>query len=420
MKIYLSKNKIIQNTILILTVVLLSSFVILDKSSKISLILGGLTLLILIFSTLQNGFSKKVKIGKYHLFIGMFSLYCFLSSTWSVYPERAIEKGSTIFQILICMSILYNYYSKFYSTEKLLECISLSSTFISIYTVFSAGIYNTINGLLKGQRLEVSFTNINNVSFSVSVGCLVIFYNIVFRKKYKSLIFIIINIFIMAVSGSRTFLVSFVLGCFLVIIIKNMKNKRFGRSILRNIIFTILFFFVMKFILELPMFDMINSRIEGLIASFTGHGEMESSASIRKSMILLGWEQFKKTPFLGVGIGNSGPVVLTETRYNNSYLHNNFIELLACGGIVGFLMYYGIYIYVFYNFLKNWKYRTDSFIVCFGVAFCLFVIDCGHVSYYSKNIYFYFMVFFLGISELKKKKFILRKNTTENCINNKV
>lgn len=416
MKIYLSKNKIIQNIIMLLTIMLFSSFIIFDTYSKVSLILAGITSLILIFSILQNGISKKFKIGKYHLFVGIFALYCFLSSTWSVYPERAIEKGVTIFQLLICMSILYNYYSKFFSTEKLLKCISYSSVIISLYTIFILGIDNILIGLASGQRLKVDFANINSVSAVVSIGCVIIFYDLIYNKKYKYLFFMVINIFIIATSGSRTFLIIPILGCFLMVIIKNMRNRNYGANILKNIIFIIIFCFTVKLILELPVFNMINTRIEGLIASFTGHGEMEGSASMRKLMISLGWEQFKKTPFLGIGIGNSGPIILKGTKYDNSYLHNNFVEILSCGGIVGFFFYYNMYFYVFYKFIKNWKKKNDNLLKCFILCFCLFVADYGQVSYASKSTYFYFMVFFLCISELKKRRGILRKKMQNRII----
>lgn len=409
MKIYLSKNKIIQNIIMLLTIMLFSSFIIFDTYSKVSLILAGITSLILIFSILQNGISKKFKIGKYHLFIGIFASYCLLSSIWSVYPERAIEKGITIFEILICFSVLYSYYSRFDSIKKLLLCISWASVYISLYTIHFYGISFILSSLSSGRRLDNDFANINSVSGIAAVGIIVMFYFIFYEKKYRYIPFTAINIFIIAASGSRKSLVLPIVGCFLIIIIINFRNKNFLLNVIKGIILVIFFSVVVKLILQMPTFEMLNTRIDGLVASFTGHGEVDSSTSMRKQMILLGWEQFKKTPFLGIGIGNSGPIILAGSKYDNSYLHNNFIELLACGGIVGFLIFYNIYFYIFYIFLKNWKYRIDTSIVCFVVCFCLFILDYGQVSYSSKETYFYFMIFFLCISELKKRKYILRK-----------
>ena len=349
MKRYLSRNKKIQNIIIILTIALFSSFFIFENNPKISLILIGISLLILVFSVLEKGIKKKIKIGKYHLLIAIFMLYCILSSIWSVYPERALGKGITIFQILICFSILYNYYARSYSSEKLLLCIAWSSVCVALYTIYFAGISFILSGLLSGRRLEVDFANINSISGVVALGMVILFYYIFYEKKYKYFLFFILDILIIVASGSRKSLFLLIIGCFLIIMIKNLKNKNFILNIVKMIICGIIFCVIIKLILELPVFDIINTRINGLIASLIGRGKADNSALVRKSMIILGWEQFKKTPFLGVGIGNSGPVILAGTKYNNSYLHNNFIELLACGGVIGFLIYYNIYFYIFYS-----------------------------------------------------------------------
>ena len=413
MKIYLSKNEIIQNIILLLTVALLSSIVIFETYSKGSLILVGIILLILIFSIFQNGFSKKIKIGKYHLFVGVFALYCLLSSTWSIYPEKSIRMGVTIFEILICFSILYNYYSRFDSIEKLLLCISWSSVTVVLYTIYFYGISFILSNLSRGRRLSNGFANINTISGIAALGVVIMFYFIFYDKKYKYFPFIAINIFIIAASGSRKSLLLPIIGCFLIVIIKNFRNKNFLLNIIKGIILGALFCIGVKLILQIPAFDMINTRIEEMISSFTGHGEVDISTLKRKMMVVGGWEQFKETPFLGIGIGNSN-IITKKLFREDTYLHNNFVELLACGGIVGFLIYYNIYLYIYYNFFKNWKYKTDASIVCVILCFCLFVLDYGQVSYYSKDTYFYFMLFFICISALKRKKRFLRKKKIEN------
>lgn len=419
MKIYLSKNKIIQNIIILLTIALLSSFIIFDAYSKVSLILAGITLLILIFSILQNGFSKKIKIGKYHFFIVIFASYCLLSSTWSVYPERAIRMGITIFEILICFSVLYSYYSRFDSIKKLLLCISWASVVVVLYAIHFYGISFILSNLSSGRRLDNEFANINTISGIAALGVIIMFYFIFYEKKYKYFPFTIINIFIIAGSGSRKSLVLPIVGCFLIVAIKNLKKKNFLLNLIKGIVLVIVFCIGVKLILQLPAFEMINIRMEGLIASFTGHGNVDSSALKRKMMVLAGWDQFKETPFLGIGIGNSN-VITKKIFHRETYLHNNFVELLACGGIVGFLIYYNMYFYIFYNFLKNWKYKTNTSIICTVLCFCLFILDYGQVSYYSKETYFYFMVFFLCISELKKRKYIFKKKIQQKIILNKV
>lgn len=403
MKKKICRKKIIDTIIFIATAILLSFFIILDKYSKISLVLGGVILLILFFSLFRRKITKKIRVESYHKFMFIFTMYCFLSSLWSAYPQNAIEKGNTIFQLLICFTVLYSVY-KYYPTEKLLKCTLYSSIIVTLYTVYNKGIMAIWNTLTNGQRLEVDFANINSISEIGAIGVIIMFYYIFYKKKYMYIFFMGINIFIIAASGSRKSLALPIIGCFLLIILKTIEKKGAMKNILKITILSMLFCLSVKFILSLPIFSMINARINGLISTFMGSGKIESSALTRKLMISLGIEQFIKTPFLGIGIGNSGPIILAGTRYSNSYLHNNFVELLACGGMIGFFIYYSMYIYIFYTFLKKWKYRTDETILCFVLCFCILFLDYGQVSYYSKTTYFYLMVFFLEVYKMEKRK----------------
>ena len=116
--------------------------------------------------------------------------------------------------------------------------------------------------------LDNDFANINSVSGIGVVFCYVLFYFIFYEKKYKYIPFTIINVFIIAASGSRKSLI-FSVSCFLIIIIINFKNKNFLLNMIKGIILAIFFSIVVKLILQMPAFEMLNTRIGGLVASFT-------------------------------------------------------------------------------------------------------------------------------------------------------
>ena len=129
---------------------------------------------------------------------------------------------------------------------------------------------------------------------------------------------------------------------------------------------------------------------------------MGHSALLRKSMVEIGMRQFKKTPILGIGIGCSHLIVMPVLGLD-TYLHNNFVELLACGGIVGTLIYYSFYLDIFYNYFIYRAVRDEALGTCFIISTLLFAMDWGRVSLYSKSTYFYFMIFFIEIALLKRR-----------------
>ena len=139
-----------------------------------------------------------------------------------------------------------------------------------------------------------------------------------------------------------------------------------------------------------------------LIDALQGRGEKGSSAVLRAQMIRIGWNSFKQHPLLGIGYGC--PHLLASREMNfDTYLHNNYIELLAGGGIIGFSIFYSIYIYLFYKLHQYHSIKHYGNGICTILLVLILFMDFGQVSCYSKETYFYFMIFFLLVRELRKK-----------------
>ena len=83
------------------------------------------------------------------------------------------------------------------------------------------------------------------------------------------------------------------------------------------------------------MFSEVLDRMSNMVEAFTGTGG-DSSTIIRLALVDIGWDLFYQSPITGVGINN--PSVYTFFVYgkDNYYLHNNYIELLAGTGVIGY------------------------------------------------------------------------------------
>ena len=77
--------------------------------------------------------------------------------------------------------------------------------------------------------------------------------------------------------------------------------------------------------------------------------------------------------------------------------------MLCATGLVGFILYYGMYVYLFCQLQKYGK--NDRRYYVFGIMWLIIslVMDVGMVSYYGKIQCFYLMTQFLNVQLLKNK-----------------
>ena len=130
--------------------------------------------------------------------------------------------------------------------------------------------------------------------------------------------------------------------------------------------------------MEVPFFySLIGWRMEGLTNLFEGNGVVDSSANIRNDFIYDAIEQWKKSPIIGYGIDCYKAVNTVRANY---YAHNNFVEILADLGIIGFLVYYGGHVFCFKN-LSTIKHNSNLKWLFISLLIIIVISDYGTVSY---------------------------------------
>lgn len=397
-------KRVSEKIIWCLTVVLISSFYIFDASKWGSIILAIITISIFVISLIQDKGIIRFSIKPFHLFILLFALFSMFSALWAIYPKDSFQKGMTIIQILICMTIIEMHYAKFYTIKQLINAIMWTGFIIVFYAIIFYGLDTIKHTLVAQSRLENSFANINSIAMAASMSIVIIIYKIFFceKKQIYLIIFAIPSVIIIAASGSRKALVLAILGIVMIVLFK-YTNNNFFITLIRLILLGALLLIVFRIILLLPIFSGLNERMKGLVSLITNVGVVDHSAMLREQYIHAGISQFTKTPLMGIGIGNSH-FITAQVAGKLTYLHNNYVELLACGGILGFTLYYSIYIYLFYNMVKLRKYKSNYTNLCLVLMVILLIMDYGMVTYYSKITCFYFLIFFKEVQLLKKRK----------------
>lgn len=72
----------------------------------------------------------------------------------------------------------------------------------------------------------------------------------------------------------------------------------------------------------------------------------ETSIRRRADLIQIGLDHFLEHPFIGTGMASFKKIKLENTVWSETggYSHSNYIEVLCSSGIIGFLLYYSIYL----------------------------------------------------------------------------
>jgi O-antigen ligase len=101
---------------------------------------------------------------------------------------------------------------------------------------------------------------------------------------------------------------------------------------------------------------------------------------------------FDDYQLFGAGLGNFPYIypryqdILHMSSFIN-YAHNDWVQLLAEGGIIGLLLLIGGIGYYLVTVLRKWKSADDAFAVCLGIAPVIALISLGIHSYSDFNLH---------------------------------
>lgn len=387
----------------IITVLLFTSIYINRMSSFGSFILIGLTLLMLLYLLMTSDRHDQIKVGFFHFYLFGFSVYCMISSIWALNADDSISKGITLFEIMICLSVFFVYYSRErFGVDKLLRAVMWTGYIVSLYTFFDYGLRTIIDLLRNGDRLISSFNNVNEIA-GLCVLAIVITVFFWLEEGFSwSYLFVLPSFFLLIVCGSRRGVISFVVCVSMILFLKLFSKREKIKSKGKIIAVCGILVLGLVALAKTSVFASLFERMRYLISSFTGSGDVDHSTSIRKDLIEYGFQVFQSHPLLGIGIGCTH--ILVSQRFGaDYYLHNNFVELLAGGGIIGFLLFYSIHAVVLFSIFKHGGISRSRNRIVLAILALLLITDIASGSYYSKETFFLLMLCYLHASQIKRQ-----------------
>lgn len=392
------KNSISDIIICILVTFLIVAFYVFELEWWGRYVAFVVSALVALIHSSQNGMRIRIKMEAFHIYILAFALFCYLSAVWAWNSSLAISKGTTVVSMVVCFSLLYPYYEKKGSIESLMKSIMLSGYVICAYTISFYGI-NSFTSMLSGAvRIGNDFTNANGIGLVASTSCIIQVYFWLQKKRSIIAIFMVPTIMALAVSQSRKAIIMLVVGVtFLIATVNAGKNA--GKKILGFVASVVVLFLLLFIMTKVEIFQGVMRRFDTLFESLNGTRAEDIRAVYRR----IGFDQFLKTPVFGIGIGNSLEM-LERAGQRRTYTHCNYVELLASGGVVGFFIYYAIYIKLIKGLWRNRMYDIEMTNLCIILIVLMLIMDYGMVTYYDKPQYLYFMCFFLQLKFVEERK----------------
>lgn len=404
---YTIKSRLFPNTTMMLFISI-SAFVILLIFSKIKRITKSqfnvliVTVIAILFEIFRNYYFKENSEGK----VLFFTLYLFLpfiimSNQYVVKPFFNIIKLFCIEHI--CGTFFVQFFKGMYFSY-ILPWLSNG--------LDSVAYANIMNGYNPGLTLHYSTNGIY-----LSISTILFFCKYIKDKRKSSLIFTILSLIALLLTGKRAHTLFVIVTCVAVYIF-HCREKISNKLMKLFIVMIIGLISLLSLSTIVPQILNVFNRFEESIAK----GEMLSG---REPFYELAWDLWSKNKIIGIGWGAFSyyfQINLYGPEFIYGYLdaHNVYLQILCECGIVGFIFFISIAIYSFWRSWENIKELKNNFkkdiyfqlLFSFGFQM-FFLLYCfsGNPLYDIQCYVIYFIT--LGVT-LQYKNYLQIKKVGEN------
>lgn len=337
-------------------------------------------------------------INPFSVLFTLFTAYAFFSTLWSPVKEDALLAVRAFFRILIMSVLMYNYLDTQGKKDLLLSAFVVAGLAASFYYLLHYGFKVFLDGMRSGNRMGVGISSINYVSVMLMLASVIALWFVFYRKKWWDIVPAFICCFVAMGTGSRAAVICLMVGL-VALLFLSFKGKW---KLITPLLF-VLIIVVSFFVIKLPPFKSVYSRMSTFLAVFTSNGKVDGSSAVRIKMIGWGFEQFLKTPLFGLGVA-SGSVVMGEHGEGLALYHNTYIEVLACLGIIGFVLFFSMVFYPMIKLFKPAMERKDDAVIATVMLVMLLVAFVFGSEYNEKMTYIIICYPFLTMAEYKREK----------------
>lgn len=310
----------------------------------IGLMVGSVLIIALIMYIKKRAVKIDATISLYLAWYGVFVAYVCISILYtvnSINPSYVILRVITAFALGLVVSM---YVRDEHTFEVFAYGVIIGGIIVSISTLI---IESSTYGRLRSGSISVgsgpTFAAIIMVAFVCSIWRIM-------RKRKRRGLYIGIAIFLygmIILSGSRRIIIL----CPLFLLLTVLLNRGIKKS--KKMLFMLLALSVSILALYIIMtnetfYSLAGWRIESMLNSVFSTSGTITDASMRERNIMKEYAMilFNEKPLFGYGV--HGFAYMFKSFYGNMvYSHCGFTEILSCYGVVGFVLFYNVFVTIF-------------------------------------------------------------------------
>lgn len=338
------------------------------------LIYASTFLLFIVSLIINRKISREKLLQHTNIWYFLFVLFAALSMFWSIgrndsfgMVKLLIRQFLVVFSLGMCINNLKDIYTS-------LKIYLIACTIMMLKLTFYMA-----NGYSGSKMWDAVCGNYFNTVAQILAIAIVIAYFFMQRARTESVkilyvFFILFSFYHIFVTGSRKGLMMpfFEIGIFMI-----LQSGADAKKILRN--FLVSFCLAGIILYFLAQNEVFYSRLKMIFILIFEGDTMDESSVLRVAFIQLAKQMFIENPIIGCGINTFASQCLIHLgRY--IYSHNNFFELLSGTGVIGFALYYWLYIYSVIK-LYILKTKNNIYILGFSIWFTLMMFEYGIVTY---------------------------------------
>lgn len=331
----------------------------------------------------------------------MFAFFCFTSYIYSYAKNDSLTKTKTIIVVTLMSISIYQYIVTLKKIEFALKAYSVSGTFMAFYIILKVD--STI-----GSRFGDVIGDANLVGIILAYATTITLFLFFTKHNYIYILQACCMGYVILLTGSRTAAL-LLFGAVIVLIYVSAYTYRWKwyTVFMVTIALCAAAYIAWRAIIEIPvLYNALGIRIISFFQIFQKQHSINNEQSTQYRIILaqraLNW--FADSPIWGNGI-NSFPDYNTFIDGRTCFSHCNYTELLSGLGIIGFVPYYGMYIYSLGYVWKSGRKRTLKYTALIWALIIESLIgDLGLVVYYEKCTWILIAIIAGIVNEISKQE----------------